>query len=226
MPGPASVKRRLIDEMRDHLYEDIDSLGSSSDPAEIADRAIVSFGPAETVVDEMDRELARWRTARSALVLLVGTIAFAALWVGILTTGPADPWTERLEPLGLVWAESLAPLTMSFALIAVVLANVLYWLPIRTRSVNPTLRRGPELAVLACRVGIVTFACSLASIVTYVVMRIYLAPRSLEWLDIAFGITLSLAAIAALVAMSRSLRSIRVAILPPRLEREAIGPSW
>ncbi|MEA2453688.1 MAG: hypothetical protein QOG04_2398 [Actinomycetota bacterium] len=224
LPGPASVRRRLLDEIQDHLSEETDALVSTgSDPAVAADRAVASFGSTDAIVEEFRRELARWSTARSALLLLAGTLAFTGLWIGILATGPNAPWTEQHEPLGLVWTDVVGTLAMVMTLIVVMLANVFYWLPIRTRSHHPVVRKGPDLAVLACRFGIRTLTCSLSSIVAYVLMRVYLAPRSLEWLDIGFGTTTSIIAIVALISMSRSLRAIPVAIRRP--PREVVGPS-
>jgi hypothetical protein len=199
----------LIEEMRDHLYEQsVSFVAAGTDPVEAANLAIASFGSTEIVFDEFRRELARWSTARTALMLLVGTLAFSTLWAGILGTGPAAPWTEQREPLGLVWTDAVGSFAMALTLLTVAAANILYWLPIRTRTDHPTIRRGPSFAVAACKVSIATLSCSLSSIVAYVVIRVSLAPRSLEWLDIGFGIALTVAALAALVPMARSLKAI------------------
>jgi hypothetical protein len=204
--GPRVARRALIDELRDHLYESAHILEQQGmDPIRAADQAIQDFGSTDHLLHEHKVKLMRRRTAGIAFALLAAAPGLALLWMGILTTGPSAPWTERGEPIVLAWMDVIGVSAMKLAFVAAVIANLVFWLPVWSQVSHRLAGRSHDFAIRACKAGTSTLALALGCIVFYVSLRGLLAPHSIEWLDAFFGIGATAVVLAWLGVMTRSL---------------------
>jgi hypothetical protein len=126
------------------------------------------------------------------------------LWLGVLLSGPHEPWIESAEPHGLAWADAAGSFAMKAAFGAAVLAFLFGWL-------IPRIGRSADLADMSgvwaerfAAIGLGALAIAVASILGYVGLRGYLAPASLEWSDVLVGSFVSLFAIVALTRQART----------------------
>jgi hypothetical protein len=190
--------------MKDHLDESVAALTAAGVPeAEAAARAVSAFGRPERVASDFQTELARHQTARFALGLMTLPPVLTLLWMTILTTGPQAPWTESGEPIQLAWMDLVGSTAMKVALIVAIAANLAFWLPARARVARGLIAEGQRWATHLSVCGAATLGLSLMTILGYVAMRVYLAPWSLEWLDISVGTIITVGVLAALATRTR-----------------------
>ncbi|MFN2594174.1 MAG: permease prefix domain 1-containing protein [Actinomycetota bacterium] len=210
LPGPASARADLLDEIRDHLHEETLTLRARGVPEGVSARqAVESFGPANRLVKDFRAELARRQTARSALGLLAGAPGLAILWIGILLMGPHAPWTEVKEPTSLALTDAVGSAAMMLTVAAAIVANLLLWVPVRWRSSFRVLMTGQQWAARVCRLSATTLAVNIVCILSYISLRGYLAPHSLSWITTLIGVGATLVALRAVATTLRAFRSHR-----------------
>lgn len=210
LPGPSSRRADLLDEIRDHLYEETRALRERGIPEELsARRAVESFGSVNRLVRDLRAELARRQTTRSAFVLLAGAPGLALLWIAILLMGPHAPWTEVHEPVPLAFSDAVGSTAMLITIAAALLANLLLWLPVRWRFSSEVLMAGQRWAVRVCSLAAATLVVNIVCILSYVSLRGYLAPHSLSWITTTIGVGATLFALKAVASTLRDFRSQR-----------------
>jgi hypothetical protein len=203
LKGPRRSRRLLADEVRDHLHEASATIGDP-DTVRGAITATTQFGEPAIVAERLQSGLSRRNAPRVAVKVFATSAGLGVLWLGVLLSGPHEPWLESAEPKSLAWADAAGSTAMKAALGAAALAFLLGWL-------LPRIGRGMNLDDLSGRwagrltgIGVGALAVFVAAILGYVALRGYLAPHSLEWSDIAPSAAVSLLAIAALAPQARS----------------------
>lgn len=129
LPGPQAATRRIIDELRDGLYEALDGRLRAGLPAELAaDAAITQFGTPHTVAAAFTGELAIAYARRTLLGLLVTGPLVGACWLLALRL---SPW--RAGVIVLLAAVPVLPLVAVAVVLAVrtiaTTGSLMRWLP-------------------------------------------------------------------------------------------------
>jgi hypothetical protein len=126
-------------------------------------------------------ELVRPHLRRLNMVLLALGVMAGTIWTGVLVADPAEPWTERTEPMSVVILDAGGALAGTLTLTASVLGALLIgcsgWLWAYPR-VSASLQRSALRASWATLASGLVTATQLAG---YPLVRAVLAPSSLAW---------------------------------------------
>jgi hypothetical protein len=184
-----------MDELRDHLLSHIEEqVADGAEPGLAADRAVAEFGPLDGLAGALHAELVRPHVRRLTMVLLALGATAGTIWTGVIIAGPAEPWTERTEPLSVVILDAGGALAGTLTLAAAVLGVLLtgcagrLWAYPRVRASLQRWSLRVSWATLA--LGLVT-AAQLAG---YLLVRAVVEPTSLAWPAVITSAALTLAA--------------------------------
>jgi hypothetical protein len=195
-PRPADVGAAdLMDELRDHLLCHIEEqVTDGAEPGLAADRAVAEFGPLDRMAGALHAELVRPHLRRLTLVLLALGVTAGTIWTGVIIAGPAEPWTERTEPLPVVILDAGGALAGTLTLTAAVLGVLLTGCAGRAWA-YPRVRA--SLQRWSLRVSWATLALGLvtaAQLAGYLLVRAVVEPTSLAWPAVITSAALTLAA--------------------------------
>jgi hypothetical protein len=141
-------------------------LDSGHDPAGAAGQAVRDFGDPEAAARDFTEAL--WRTVQSRRIRVIRSLAASQvlLWCAIFLSGSSEPWSERVEPLGIDTADLVATLCLSCAVGVAALHSAATFLRRKDRitgsasgngrvltTANFTLMGGSAVA-LACSAGV------------------------------------------------------------------------
>jgi hypothetical protein len=159
-----------------------------------ADRAVAELGPLDGLAGALHAELVRPHLRRLTMVLLALGVTAGTIWTGVIIAGPAEPWTERTEPLSVVILDAggafAGTLTLTAAVLGVLLTGCAgrLWAYPRVRASLQRWSLRVSWATLA--LGLVT-AAQLAG---YLLVRAVVEPTSLAWPAVITSAALTLAA--------------------------------
>lgn len=156
------------------------------------------MGSAGSLATALEPRVKGVTVRRLALSVCGLAAALGCLWLAVLLSGPHAPWSESSEPLALALTDAIGVTAMQSAFVTGAAALLLLVLP-RSWGSAGFAEAARAFAGRLARIGAVLLGLGITTILAYVSIRGALAPRSVEWSDVAFGAVVSVLTLGALV---------------------------
>lgn len=175
MGGPRCQRNAVLHEVLADLTDATEAyLASGCAPVDAATKAVRDFGDpvrAAAGISEVLRETVQVRRSR-----VVGSLAMsmALVWCATFLSGAREPWSERVEPLGVDTSDTVATVSVVGAAAVALLCGTVAFLRRRGR-ITARVSRGERVVTM---VNVTLLVCSALVLAESIGVRVDRAPWS------------------------------------------------